>query len=319
MVGHLRQTNILLCGSARVGKSTLINAICQRKLTKTAARLNSVTKSVDRYSYVCGDGGTTHETIIWDSAEIESWNETDFRSYMASLIEQTQPLCMIHCASPGSFAVLQHVAWLVSECYQKYILCALVCTNMWAGRNRQEVAKEFHRLLKIVHPTITGIEEDGIVFYDNAALVTMVNIPEYVDVDFDVRKPPSGVEELIFGIGKSLKRDLMFAWFRSISQNTSFWRKMSSKLSGLLHISVDTLNSLCESASTFPDFLFDIESFQSDYATPMIQDNRLALLPSDDNNYHDVELPIELQPKKLVFTFKHESKRFSVENTRLVQ
>jgi hypothetical protein len=41
----------------------------------------------------------------------------------------------------------------------------------------------------------------------------MVNSQEYTDEDFGVTKPPSGVEELIFGIAKSLNRDLMFAWF----------------------------------------------------------------------------------------------------------
>ncbi|UJR24466.1 hypothetical protein I4U23_005841 [Adineta vaga] len=304
MVENLRQTNILLCGSARVGKSTLINAICQRKLTKTSESLNSVTKTVDRYSYECGDGKTTHETIIWDSPGIESWNENDVRSYMSSLIEQTQPLCMIYCASPGSFAVLEHVAWLVSECYKKNIFCALVCTNMWAGRHRQEIVKEFCRLLNNVHPTANRIEEDGIVYYGNVALVTMVNSQEYVDLDFDVRKPPSGVEELIFGIGKCLKRDLMFAWFRSVSQNTSFWTKMSSKLSSLLHIPTDTFNSLYEGASTFMDFLFDIDSYQSEYGLPIISDS------SEENSYHDmeiIEMPKEIQQKTLIFTFKHEN------------
>ncbi|CAF4121471.1 unnamed protein product, partial [Adineta steineri] len=98
MVDNIKQTNILLCGSARVGKSTLIDAICQQKLTKTNRSLNSVTKSIEQYSYKCTNGRITHETIIWDTPGIESWNENEVRSYMISLIEQTQPLCMIYCA-----------------------------------------------------------------------------------------------------------------------------------------------------------------------------------------------------------------------------
>ncbi|CAF1048169.1 unnamed protein product [Adineta ricciae] len=299
MVDNLRQTNLLLCGSARVGKSTLVNAICQRKLTKTSASLNSISKSVERYSYECTDGKTVHETVIWDSPGIESWNEDDVRSYMATLIEQTQPLCMIYCASPGSFAILEHVAWLLSECYKKNIFCALVCTNMWAGKNRQVVVNEFRRLVQSVHPNIKPTEEDGVIYYRNVALVTMVNSREYVDEEFGVRKDPSGVNELIFGIAKCLNRDFMFAWFRTVSQNTSFWKKMSSKLSGLLHVPVDTFNSFREGASTFLDCLLDISSFESEYAVSNNMNN------SDGRIFDDAEI-IGTPQNQLKFTLHSE-------------
>ena len=280
MAGNLKRTNILLCGSARVGKSTLINAICQRKLTKSNGSLNSLTSSIDKYSCECTDGETVHETIIWDTPGIESWNENDVRTYMTSLIEQTQPLCMIYCASPGSFAALDHIAWLVSECYRKNIFCALVCTNMWAGRNRQQIVDEFCKILSFVHPNIRPTKEDNITYYDRVALVTMVNSQQYTDNDFGVTKPPSDVEELIFGIAKSLNRDLMFAWFRTVSQNTSFWSKMSSKLSDLFKIPTDSFNALYESATTFLDFLLDVSSFSPDCIIPKTSDD--ALLTTKD-------------------------------------
>jgi GTPase SAR1 family protein len=264
MSNNLQQSNILLCGSPRVGKSTLINAICQQQLAKTNTSLNSLTNKIDRYSYQSSNGRTNHETVIWDTPGIESWNENDVRTYIKSLIEQTQPLCMIYCASPGSFALLNHVAWIVEECYRLNIFCALVCTNMWAGRNRQEVVDEFCRLLTIVHPHIQPNKEDNIIYYDNLALVTMVNSQEYIDKDFDVTKSPSGIEELIFGIGKCLNRDLMFAWFRTVSQNSSFWSKMSSKLTTLFKIPQETLNSLYEHAATVIDFLFDVSIFSDE-------------------------------------------------------
>ncbi|CAF4935484.1 unnamed protein product [Rotaria sp. Silwood1] len=275
MTNHLKQSNILLCGSARVGKSTLINAICQQKLAKSTASLNSVTKSVTTYSYECSNGQSTHKTIIWDTPGIESWNENDVRSYLASLIEQAQPLCMIYCASPGSFAILDHIQWLLHECSRKNIFCALVCTNMWTGRYRQEVVNEFCRLLSLVHPNIHPTTEGNIIYYDKVALVTMVNSQEYVDEDFSVKKPPSGVEELIFGIGQCLNRDLMFAWFRSVSQNFSFWSTMSSKLSNLLNVPTEAFYSLYENTE---EFLF-----------------------------HDAEIidvPEQKHNKKLVFTLK---------------
>jgi hypothetical protein len=273
MSNNLKQSNILLCGSARVGKSSLINAICQQKLAKSNASLSSSTKQIDRYSYECSNGQITHQTIIWDTPGIESWNENQVRNYMASLIDQTQPLCMIYCASPGSFAVLDHVAWLVEECYRRKIFCALVCTNMWSGRNREGIVDEFCRLLSIVHPNIKAEKEDNIIYYDRVALVTMVNSEEYIDNDFGVRKPPSGVEELIFGIAKCLNRDLMFAWFRSVAQNTSFWSKMSSKLGGLLKLPTESFTAFCGHAVNFLDAIFDLSDFPAEYPMPITNDN----------------------------------------------
>ncbi len=72
----------------------------------------------------------THETIFWDTPDIESWNEDDAQNYMIELIERIQPICMIYCASPGSFASLDQLVWIVSECHQRNICCALVCTDM---------------------------------------------------------------------------------------------------------------------------------------------------------------------------------------------
>lgn len=242
---NLYQSNILLCGSSRVGKSTLINAICQQKVAKSNTSLNPVTEQVEKYSSIYSNGQISHETIIWDTPGIESWNKNDIYSYIGSLIGQTRPLCMIYCASPGSFARLDHLTWLVQECHRQRIFCAFVCTNMWSGRNRKLVVDEFCRILDLVHPTVKPIEEDNIIYYDKVALVTMVNSQEFYDEDLNVRKAPSGVEQLIFGIAKSLDRELMFAWFRTVAQNQSFWTKMSSKLSLFLKLPIETFTSFC--------------------------------------------------------------------------
>lgn len=279
------QTNLLLCGSSRVGKSTLINAICQQKLTKTSASLNSQTRTVERYAYQFSNGSKTHETVIWDAPGIESWNENDVRSYMTQLIEETKPLCMIYCASPGSFAQLKHVQWLTAECHRRGIFCALVCTNMWAGRNRQEIVDGFKRILSVVHPSIQPTQEDKTIYYDKVALVTMVNSQEYIDHDFNVRKSASGVEELIFGIGKCLKRDLMFAWFKTVSQNKSFWSSMSSKLNSLLKIPTDTISSLLGTATGLMDLFFDLDgSFDEDRSSTVTDEVLSSLYEIISNN-----------------------------------
>lgn len=130
---------------------------------------------------------------------------------------------------------------------------------MWSAKNRQQVRDEFCRILDEVHPTIEPIQDDNdqIIYYDKVALVTMVNSESYFDEDFDVCKPASGVEQLIFGIAKSLEKESMFAWFRTVAQNQSFWTKMSSKLSLFLQIPIETLTSFCVSlTNTFFSSLF---------------------------------------------------------------
>lgn len=272
------QSNILLCGSSRVGKSTLINSICQQKLAKSNPSLNSVTNEIERYTYEYSNGDITHQTMIWDTPGIESWNEHHVRPYISSLINQTHPLCMIYCASPGSFAGVEHLKWLVGECHRQKIFCALVCTNMWSGKNRQEVLIEFSTIIKSVHPQIQPTNEDGIIYYDQSVLTTMVNSEEYIDRDFGVRKPPSGVEELIFGIAKCLNRDLMFAWFRSVAHNQSFWSKMSSKLSGLLKIPTENLTALYGHAAYYLQWIFDPANISVEYSQSIEKKNKFSLI-----------------------------------------
>ena len=261
MSGNLNKSNILICGSSRVGKSTLINSICQENLVKSNGSLNSHTKTIDQYSLKSSFGELIHETIFWDTPGIESWNKDDIHNYITSLIERTQPICMIYCASPGSFASLDNLTLMISECHQKNIFCALVCTNMWSGQNRQIIVNELCRVLSIVHPDIQPNKEDGIIYYDRLALVTMVNSQEYVDEDFGIIKPIFGIDELIFGICKCLQRDYMFLWLQTVSHNKTFWTKMSSKLSDLLHIPYDTFNNLLQHAENFIQYLLDVPEY----------------------------------------------------------
>jgi hypothetical protein len=251
MTQNFNESNILICGSPRVGKSTLINAICQENIAKSTGSLSSTTTSIDQYSFENSFGDLTHRTIFWDTPGIDSWCGDDAQNYMIELIERIQPICMIYCASPGSFAGLDNLVWMISECHRRNIFCALVCTHMWVGQNRQSVVNELCQVLNTVHPDLQSNKEDGIIYYGNAALVTMVNSTEYIDDDFGVRKAVSGIDELIFGIAKCLERDDMFAWLRTVSKNKSFWTKMSSKLG-------DLFNTVYQHAENIFEYLFTL-------------------------------------------------------------
>jgi len=174
---------------------------------------------------------------------------------------------LIYCASPGSFVSLNNLTSIVFECHQRNIYCALVCTNKWSGPQRQIVIKEFCQVLNLIYPEIEPNKEDEIIYYDRFGLVTMVNSVEYVDEDFGIVKGPSGVDELIFGISKSLQRDSMFLWLTTVSHNKSFWTKMSSKLGDLLQIPFDKLDNLVQHAQNFLEYLLDIPEDYSSLPT----------------------------------------------------
>jgi len=279
MTQNINESNILICGSPRVGKSTLINAICQEDVAKSTQSLSSTTTSIDQYSFENSFGDLTHKTIFWDTPGIDSWHGDDAHHCMIAFIEKIQPICMIYCASPGSFVSLNNLTWMISECHRRNIFCALVCTNMWAGQNRQSVVNELCQILDTVHPGLQSNKEDGIIYYGNVALVTMVNSTEYFYADFGVRKPVSGIDELIFGIAKCLQRDHMFAWLRTASKNKSFWTKMSSKLG-------DLFNTLYQRAENILEYLF---TFPADNQNNKRSINLLMKKTSiDDNNTETV-------------------------------
>lgn len=262
MTELISESNILICGSPRVGKSTLINAICQERIAGTSHGLSSMTKTINQYSFESSLGDITHRTTFWDTPGIESWLGNYARHSTISLIEQIQPICMIYCASPGSFTGLNDLSWMISECHQRKIFCALVCTQMWSGSQRKSVIEEFCNVLNTAHPNVQCKKEDEIIYYDNIALVTMVNSIEYIDDGFGVRKPVSGVEELIYGIAKCLERKQMFSWLRTVSKNKSFWTNMSAKLGDLFRMTCNNFNTFYQRTENLLDYLFSLSVYR---------------------------------------------------------
>jgi GTPase Era involved in 16S rRNA processing len=239
------QFNILIMGAPRVGKSQLINALCNGKnLAETSSSLNSCTKKVECYTLEDDQqqtpGVDPFRINFYDTPGIESWTDQNGLETMLKFIEDKDPVCLIYCASPGSFADLKQLHLLLEFCKTKQIFCALVCTNMWANAHRKVVMEEFERELEFFGDRQEKLfqQEDHqpchkVIVFGNGALCTMVNSIEYYNQDLsNIRKPVQGIDELIHSIMEQLDNEKLIGWCNAVLYRRSFWEKLTQKVNG---------------------------------------------------------------------------------------
>ncbi|CAF3089668.1 unnamed protein product [Rotaria socialis] len=256
-VAEKLEFNIILIGSPRVGKSEFINAICNgEKKAETSPSLNSCTKEVTCYFLEDNQermpGIKPFRINFYDTPGIESWTKQDGKATMLKFIEDKDPICVIYCAAPGSFADLPQVRPVLEFCQKKNIFWAFVCTNMWSSVHRKEVIEEFEKELAIFG---VGIEKSfdqshspiphKVTVFGRSALCTMVNSIEYYDPEYSPeRKTVQGIDELIHCIMEALDDEKLLGWCNAVLYRRSFWEKLGQNLNGFFSIRIKDIQNM---------------------------------------------------------------------------
>jgi GTP-binding protein EngB required for normal cell division len=254
--------NIVVMGSPRVGKSQLINALCENSsLAETSPGLDACTPEVRKYVMDNHElqikGLPPIKINIFDTPGVESWKDKEGEQTILDFIEKSNPICVVFCASPSCFSPLEPLRFLLQYCHNRHIICALVCTNMWASNKRNVVIEEFKKELhifgterEVYFPQIHLPRPHLVTFFGNGALCTMVNSIEYVDNDIDLRRPVQGVDELINGIMELLDDTKLLGWCITVLHRRSFWEKISQSTTGFFQLRFTELQSIQEKSAS---------------------------------------------------------------------
>ncbi|CAF3065090.1 unnamed protein product [Rotaria sp. Silwood2] len=221
------ETHLLICGGPKVGKSTLINALCGCSVVKVnhTIGLDECTRTINCYKL--------NKIHFWDTPGIQDWSNLDINSYLNAASLHETPLCMFYCASPGSFVKLKQLDILLQECiHHRHIYCVLIVTNMYSNVNRNYILDEFKQILeKYVDRKEDIREENGIWYYGQVGLCTMVNSQEFTNEITGKQQLQKGINELILTLMKVFSGQKQLRnWLRTVENNRQFWIEKQKEL-----------------------------------------------------------------------------------------
>jgi len=248
---NINDFGIMICGSSKVGKSTLVNAICGSKVAATSHLMDRGSTETKKYSkqlfFEEGDKKVPATLSFYDTKGIENWDEDKVKKYVLSLLKETNPLAMFFCVSPGTMANTQCIKWFCDACHRSKIFFALVCTNKFAGNKdqRQAVINQFTTILE----TVAGrkSEINGEIFLcHKVGLVAAVNSEPFDDGRHEV-DPIEGVNELCMAVMRELDTEKLKGWMLVCLDNRDLWTKFGHEIEAFFR---DTLPRVANTLAT---------------------------------------------------------------------